>query len=151
MQCSGYGTKQSYGKATVILELWWIQSTLLLPSLQGLLWAGVVAPDRILSIGQTEVFDILTVLMLNWIVWNTTVLTFKLLVCSARAAKYITCISPERYYSSNVCPGYGTKQFDGEASVMLDRWGMQSTSLLSSHPGLLWLGEVASDRVLSMG
>ena len=55
------------------------------------LWPGVVAPDRVLSMGQTElncllmltwiawnrtVFDIETVLTLNWIVWNRIILTF---------------------------------------------------------------------------
>ena len=32
--------------------------TFLLPLLPGLLWSGVVAPDRALSMGQTELFDI---------------------------------------------------------------------------------------------
>ena len=41
----------------------------------GLLWPGVVAPDRDLSIGQIELNCIL---MLNWIAWNKTVLMFKL-------------------------------------------------------------------------
>ena len=62
-----------------------MQSTPLLPSLPYPLWPGVVAPDRVLSMGQIElncvlmlnwiawnrsVFDIETVIMLNWIVWN---------------------------------------------------------------------------------
>ena len=38
---------------------------------------------------------------------------------------------------------------NGEALVMLELWGMQSTSL-SSLPGPLYLGVVAPDRVLSM-
>ena len=46
---------------------------------------------------------------------------------------------------------YETKQSDGEAPVMLDLWGMQSTPLLSSLPGPCWSGVVALDRVLSMG
>ena len=36
-------------------------STYLLPSLPGLLWPGVEAPNRILSMGQIEPFDILNV------------------------------------------------------------------------------------------
>ena len=32
----------------------------------------------------------------------------------------------------NKCLGYDTKQSDGEASVMLELWRMQSTPLLSS-------------------
>ena len=39
---------------------------------------------------------------------------------SAGAAEYTDSISTERYHSPNVCPGYDTKQFDGEASVMLE-------------------------------
>ena len=42
-------------------------------SLPGLLWPGVVAPDRVLSMGQIELN---CVLRLNWIVWNITVLIF---------------------------------------------------------------------------
>ena len=37
-----------------MLELWGMQSTPSLPSLPGLLRSGVVAPDRILSMGQIE-------------------------------------------------------------------------------------------------
>ena len=52
-----------------------MQSTPLLPLLSGPLWLGVVAPDRVLSMGQIKLN---WVLMLNWIPWNRTVLTFKL-------------------------------------------------------------------------
>ena len=45
-----------------MLELWEIQSTPSLPLLPGPLWPGVVAPDRILSMGQIELNYIL---MLN--------------------------------------------------------------------------------------
>ena len=50
----------------------------------------------------------------------------------------------------NECPDYDTRKFDGEAPVMLELWGMWSTSSLPSLPGPLWAGVVASDRVLSM-
>ena len=33
-----------------------MQSTLLLPLLPGPIWPGVVAPDRVLSMGQIELF-----------------------------------------------------------------------------------------------
>ena len=93
-QCPGYDTKQFDGEVPVMLELWGMQSTPSLPSLPGPLRPRVLAPDRVLSIGQIElncvlmlnwivwnrtVFDIGTVLMLNWIVWNWTVLTFNCL------------------------------------------------------------------------
>ena len=51
---SAYDTKQSDGKVAVMLELRGMRSTLLLPSLPGPLCIGVVAPDKVLSIGQIE-------------------------------------------------------------------------------------------------
>ena len=55
-----YGTKPSYGEALVMLwGTWGTFSLLLLP---GPLWPGMVAPDRVLSIGQIE---LKSVLMLN--------------------------------------------------------------------------------------
>ena len=51
----------------------------------------------------------------------------------------------------NKCPGYDTKQSDGEVPVMLGPGGIRSTSSLPLLPGLLWPGVVAPDRVLSMG
>ena len=53
--------------------------------------------------------------------------------------------------STNECPGYDTKQSDGEVPVMLELWGMRSTPSLTSLPGPLWPGVVAPDRVLSIG
>ena len=47
-ECPMYDSKQSDGKAPVMLELRGMRSTLLLLWLQGPLWPGVVAPDRIL-------------------------------------------------------------------------------------------------------
>ena len=35
------------------------------------------------------------------------------------------------------CPGYDTKQSDGDAPVILELWGMRSTSSLPSLPGPL--------------
>ena len=72
-ECPGYDTRQSDGEASVILKLWEMQRTPLLPSLPGLLWPRVVAPDRVLSMCQIELN---CVLMLNWITWNRTVLIF---------------------------------------------------------------------------
>ena len=75
--CLGYDTKQSDGEDSVILELWGMQSIPLLPSLSDLLCLGVVAPDMLLCIGQIELN---CVLMPNWIVYNRTILTFKLCI-----------------------------------------------------------------------
>ena len=52
-----YDTKQPDVEFPVMQELWGLWSTPLLPSLSGLLWPGVVAPDRVQSMGQIE---------LNW-------------------------------------------------------------------------------------
>ena len=41
-----------------MLDLRGTQSTSLLPSLPGPLWLVVVAPDRVLSMGQIELFNI---------------------------------------------------------------------------------------------
>ena len=71
---SWYDAQQSDGEAPVILELCDMQSTPLLPSLPSPLWFGVVAPDRVLSMGQIELNS---VLMLNWVVWNRTVYMYK--------------------------------------------------------------------------
>ena len=53
-ECPGYDTEQSDGEVPVMLELCGMQSTSSLPLLPGPLWLGVVAPDRVLSIGQIE-------------------------------------------------------------------------------------------------
>ena len=57
-ECLGYDTKQSDGKAPVMLELWRMQSTPSLSSVPGPLWPGVVAPYRALSMGHIELFII---------------------------------------------------------------------------------------------
>ena len=51
---------------------------------------------------------------------------------------------------TNEYPGYDIKQSDGEAPVILEHWGMQSTPSLASLPGPLWSGVVVPDRILSM-
>ena len=57
---SRYDTKQSDDDddVPIILELWGMRSIALLPSLPGPLYPGVVAPDRVLSMGQMKLFDI---------------------------------------------------------------------------------------------
>ena len=46
-----------------MLVLWGMRSMPSLPSLPSPLWPGVVAPDRVLSMGQTEVYCVLTELL----------------------------------------------------------------------------------------
>ena len=57
-ECPGYDIKQSNGEVPLMLELWGMQSTTWLPSLPSLLWLRVIAPDRVLSMDQIELFDI---------------------------------------------------------------------------------------------
>ena len=45
-ECPAYDTKQSDGEGPAMLELWGMRSTSSLPSLQGPLWPGVVAPNK---------------------------------------------------------------------------------------------------------
>ena len=52
-KCPGYRIKQSDVEIPAMMALWGMRSTPLLPLLPGPLWPGVVAPDRVLSIGQT--------------------------------------------------------------------------------------------------
>ena len=51
----GYDAKQSDGNAPVMLEL--LGNAEYLSSFPCPLWPRVVAPDRVLSIGQIELFD----------------------------------------------------------------------------------------------
>ena len=69
----------------------------------------------------------------------------------AGAAKYTDCIFAEGQHFPNECPRHDTKQSDGEASVMLEIWGVWSTPSLPSLSGSLRLEVVASDRDLTMG
>ena len=59
-ECPAYDTKQSDGEALGMLELWGMRSTPSLPLLPGWLWPEVLAPDRVLSIGQIDLFDLKT-------------------------------------------------------------------------------------------
>ena len=46
----------------------------------------------------------------------------------------------------NECPGYDTKQSDGEVPVILGLLGIRNTSSLPLLPGPLWPGVVAPDK-----
>ena len=49
---------KSDGETTVMLELFGMCGTPSFPLLPGPLWFRMVAPDRVLSMGQIELFDI---------------------------------------------------------------------------------------------
>ena len=59
-ECPWYNKKQFEGD-TSVLKFSGMQNTLSLPSLPGQLWPGVIAPDRVLSMDQIELFEIWTV------------------------------------------------------------------------------------------
>ena len=69
-KCLGHDTKQSDSEFPG--GMW---SSFSLPLLPGSFGTRVVAPDRVLSMGQIERN---CVLVLNWIAWNRIVLTFEL-------------------------------------------------------------------------
>ena len=50
-ECPAYDTKQSDGEVPVMLEIWGMQITPSLPLLLGPLLLGVLAHDRVLSMG----------------------------------------------------------------------------------------------------
>ena len=54
-KCPDYDIKPSHGE-TLALKIWRMLNTPSMPLLQGPLWPGVVAPDRVLSMGQKEVW-----------------------------------------------------------------------------------------------
>ena len=72
VSCLEFNTKQSDGETSIMLEVWGMLSTSSLPWLSGPLCTGVVAPGRPLSMDQ---IGLNCLLMLNWIVWNRSVLT----------------------------------------------------------------------------
>ena len=69
---------------------------------------------------------------------------------STGTVEYTDCTSAEECDSPKQCPTYGTKQSDGEASIMLELWGRQITPSLLSLPVPLWSVVVWSDKVLCM-
>ena len=56
---------------------------------------------------------------------------------SAGAVEYTDCTSAEGLDPPNECPGYDTKQSDGEVPAVLEFWGMRSTPSLPLLPSPL--------------
>ena len=74
-----------------------------------------------------------------------------ILAQSAGAAEHTDCISEEEKDSPNKCPRYDTKKSDGKASLIVNLWGIRSTTLLPILFGSLWPRVKAPDRILSRG
>ena len=70
---------------------------------------------------------------------------------SAGAVEYTDYISVQGKVSSNERPRYDTKKYDGQVPVMLEHYGMLSTSTFPSVPCPHWPGVLAPDRLLCMG
>ena len=70
---------------------------------------------------------------------------------SAGAVEYIDCFPAEGEDPLPECPGYDTKQSNGEVPLMLGLWGMRRTPSLPLLLGPLWPRMVTPDRALSMG
>ena len=136
-----------------MLEIWRMWATLSLPLTPGPLWHRVVAPNRVLSMGQIEQ----TLYANKWLLFNCdcyiAILEInKMFAQSAGAVEYTDCPSAEAVRPPpNECLEYDTKQSDGEVPAVLELWGMRSTPSLPSLPGPLSPGVVAPDRALSMG
>ena len=85
------------------------------------------------------------VLIVNWIIWNKTVLTLTVYFPVGWGSRihrlhlYIGVRPSQRGFD------YDTKQSDGEVPAMLELWGMGSAPLLPLLPGLPWPGVVAPD------
>ena len=56
-ESTGYDIKQSDGEASVMLDFGAMWNIPPLPLLPGPLWPRVIAPDRVLSVGQIQLFD----------------------------------------------------------------------------------------------
>ena len=107
-ECPAYDTKQSDGEVPVMLELWGIRTTPLLP-----LWPGVVAPDKgpIYELDKTNgIFKLNWIIWLNWIALdrnvfdNWTLLTFQL--CDSAKLNYLKSIIFRHWkctYSKLIC------------------------------------------------
>ena len=148
--CHRKKTKQPDGEASV-QKLWGIWNISSLPWLPGPLWTPYAV--RVLFIGRIELASDGNVSNGNawvlevWGMWSTPSLIL------LPGLLYLEMISLQRGKtpSPNECPGFDTKQSDGEVPAVLELWGMRSTPSLPSLPGPLWPGVVAPDRALSMG
>ena len=98
-----------------------------------------------LSLNRESVRVYIYILSHQEFLTNWLILTLEPFVQSAGALLLRRGITP-----CNECPGYDIKQSNGEAPVMLELWEMWSNCSLTSLPGPLSHGQVASDRVLSM-
>ena len=97
----------------------------------------VVLPVNVLSMGRIEIFNhCLYLKPLKSCPVSRGCRIHRLLLCRG--------VRPP----SNECPGYDTKQSDGEVLAMLELWGMRSNPSLLSLPGPLWPGVVAPDKYI---
>ena len=89
--------------------------------------------------------------MLNWIIWNKSVLTSTVYYPVGWGCRIYRLHLSWEVRPHNESPGYDTKKSYCEVLVKLELWIMQSTPSLPYLPGPLWPGVVAPERALSMG
>ena len=148
-----------------------------MPSLPGPLWPGMVAPDRVLSMGQVKLNSLV---MLNGITWNRTMHTYAKLNCLKLNCFHIAVLMlnwivrnrngcrihrllplPIGRNPINKCPVYDTEtiwRMWSRIAWQTNKRTVQKKELKAANqhchsklPGPLWPGMVAPDRVLSMG
>ena len=85
-ECPGYDIKPSDGKVPA-LKIWIMWNTFSLLLLPGPLWPRVVSPDRVLSMGEIELFD-----YLNWVQTNDWCL-IELLVIHSNTWNHLTLLT----------------------------------------------------------
>ena len=111
-------------------------------------------PARAEGLGKYDIYSIFVAewnLLINFFLWRFNCAHKRFIAQLAGAVEYTDCFSAEGLDPLNRCPGYDTKQSDGEAPVIIELRGMRSTPPLPLLSGPLWPGVVASERVLSMG
>ena len=94
-KCPSYDTEQSDNVAAVMLKLRRKQSIPSLQLLPGPLWSGVVASDRVLSMGRIELFNHLLKIIISELKSYSCEQIIHIRYCpqSAGAVGYTDCIS----------------------------------------------------------
>ena len=116
-----YVTKQFEGGAPVILEFGEIRSTTLLPLLPGSFWPGVVAPDRVLSMGRIKLKCVLEIEMF----WHLTMCKQKKMnLCSTEyfEVKLFRCIKMDLANAKTKTDQTKLNQTKPNHSSFLYRW-----------------------------
>ena len=106
--------------------------------------SGCIARDENETMNETLIFSKLE---LSWKIIKVQAVFTKTEICPVSLGCRIHWLHLCRgVRPPNECPGYDTKQSDGEVPAVLELWGMRSTPSLPLLPGPLWPGVVAPDK-----